>query len=161
VHYSTHIPDFQLALRSAVAAALAVWVAQLLHLQHPVYALIATVLVTDLSPLRTRKLGLARLAGTVLGAAVGGMVSMLLQPDVVVTGFSILLAMLLSQLLRLHSAARVAGYVCAIVILDHGTQPWSYAVYRTVETFLGIGLAVLVSMVPKLLRMDGANLQDQ
>jgi len=33
-------------------------------------------------------------------------------------------------------------------------NPWSYAVYRAIETFLGIAMAVLVSVIPKLLRVE-------
>jgi uncharacterized membrane protein YgaE (UPF0421/DUF939 family) len=153
MNYSTHIPDFQLALRAATAAALAVWVAELLGL-NPLYAMIATVLVTDLSALQTRKLGLSRLAGTGLGAGLGGVISMLLPSNPLFMGIGILATMLLSRLLRLHNAARVAGYICGIVILNHGHEPWSYAVHRTIETVLGIGIAVVVSMVPKLLKND-------
>jgi hypothetical protein len=38
--------------------------------------------------------------------------------------------------------------------LSTGTHPWSYALYRLVETALGIGLAVLVSLVPFLVTID-------
>ena len=62
--------------------------------------------------------------------------------------------MLLSWGLRLDAAAKVAGYVCGIVILSHDAAPWGYAVYRVIETLLGIAMAVLVSLVPKLMRVE-------
>ena len=53
-------------------------------------------------------------------------------------------------------AARVAGYVCAIVLLEHGANPWVYAFWRFTETVLGIAVAIAVSLVPKLLRAPEA-----
>jgi hypothetical protein len=40
-------------------------------------------------------------------------------------------------------------------MLEHGDDPWSYALHRAVETVLGIGLAVLVSLAPPLVPIDG------
>jgi uncharacterized membrane protein YgaE (UPF0421/DUF939 family) len=152
--FSSLISAFQLSIRAALSAGLAVAIAQLLHLQYPLYALIGAVIVTDLSPLQTRQLGLQRLAGTFLGATVGATFSRFLPPGPWTIGFSILAAMLLSNVLRMQSAVKITGYVCGIVILDHHGHPWSYAMHRLIETFLGIGVALLVSLVPKLIRVD-------
>lgn len=141
-------------MRAASAAGLAVASAQLLALQHPIYAVIAAVLVIDLSPSKTLQLALQRLAGTVVGAAVGAALSYVLPPGPMAVGLSILAAMLLSYVARLQAAAKLAGYVCGIVVLAHGADPWSYALYRLIETFLGIGMAVLVSLIPKLMRAE-------
>src|SRR6266480_579294 len=68
---SNLIPAFQLSLRAAVAAGLALVAAQLLRLEHPLYAMISAVIVTDLVPSQTPKLALPRLAGTLVGSAIG------------------------------------------------------------------------------------------
>jgi uncharacterized membrane protein YgaE (UPF0421/DUF939 family) len=61
----------QVSVRAALAAGLSVTIAQLLRLECPIYAMIAAVIVTDLSPERTRQLGLPRFAGTVVGTTLG------------------------------------------------------------------------------------------
>ncbi len=152
--FSTLIPAFQLCLRAGIAAAISVTIANLFGFPFPIYAMIAAVIVTDLEPVQTRKLGLQRLVGTVLGASLGAMFSSLLPLSPWLIGFGILAAMFLSYLFRLQDAARVTGYVCGIVLLEHAAEPWSYALHRSMETVLGILTAMLVSLVPKLIRTD-------
>jgi len=149
---STYMTGFQLSLRAAVGAGLALSIGQLLRLQFPLYAMISAVVVTDLNPAQTRKLGLPRLAGTVLGATVGALISVLLGPGPWEVGSGVLVAMLLCHLLRLEGAAKVAGFVCGISLFSFSDAPWSYALHRTIETTIGIAIAVLLSLVPKLFR---------
>lgn len=146
------LPALQLSLRAAVAAGIAVVVAKLLHLQHPVYAMISAIVVTDLVAVETRKLALPRLAGTLLGSVLGAVISMFFAPGFAVAVFGIFVAMFASHLC-LESAAKVAGFVCGIVLLEHTDSPWSYALFRMIETALGIGAAMCVSVVPKLLHV--------
>jgi len=146
--------DVQLPVRAAVAAALAVAAAQVLQLEFPLYALVSAVIVTDLSPTETRKLGLWRVVGTVLGAALGATLSMVIPHGPLAIGVGVLVAMLLCHVLRLRGAAKLGGYVCGIVMLEYHAQPWLYASYRVLETLLGIATAVLVSLVPLLLSAD-------
>ena len=73
-----------------------------------------------------------------------------MAPGIWTVVFGVFAGMFLTRLLGLQGAARLAGYVCGIVLLDHDHQPWQYAVYRMTETVLGIGAALLVSVIPKL-----------
>jgi uncharacterized membrane protein YgaE (UPF0421/DUF939 family) len=148
------VPAFQLSVRAALSAAFAVALAQWLRLDHPLYALIAAVIVTEITPAQTRSLGRRRLLGTVVGALVGAVLSFVLPPGPWSIGASILLAMFASHMLGLGEAAKVSGYVCAIIVLEHRNEPWSYALARLIETLLGIGVAWCVSLVPKFLRAN-------
>lgn len=145
-------PALQLSIRAAVAAGFAYWLSTLFSSDYALYALVAAVIVTDLSPVSTRRLAWQRMAGTLVGAGVGAAMTYAVAAGPIAIGAGILVAMLLSCLLRLEAAAKVSGYVAGIVMLAHADDPWVYAVLRAWDTVLGIVAALAVSYVPKLLR---------
>lgn len=144
----------QLALRASVAAGLSVGLARLAGMQHPLYAFLAAVIVTDLSPATSRQLGSRRIVATVVGAVCGAMLSPLLPPSAWGIGASILVAMLACQLVQVPDGAKVAGFICGIIVLDDSSQPWLEAYERFIETVLGVVVAWGVSYVPKLIRIE-------
>lgn len=154
IRSSLKVIDVQLAIRAALAAGLSVATAQLLSLPYPIYAMISAVLVTDLVAAQSRKLALPRLAATVMGTVLGATINSVMPGGVWTVVFGVLGAMLLSDLLRLRHAAKVAGYICGVVLIDHGDHPWFYAFMRMAETLVGIAVAVLVSLLPKLVSLD-------
>ncbi len=143
-----------MSIRAGLSTALAFGVATFLKLPYPLYALITALLVTDLSPTKTRQLALSNLAGSVLGAVVGAVCITFLPSAAWSIGLGIFIALFLSHLLHLQEAAKITALVCVIVMLYHGDRPWLFSLYRLVETALGIGIAVLASFVPKVLPID-------
>lgn len=147
-------PSLQLSLRAAVAAVVSLLLAGWLDLRYPIYAFIAAILVTDLQPATSRRLGLRRLGATVIGACIGASLTGLLPSNAWTIGLGALSAMVVSQVLRAEDGARVAGYICGIVLLEHSLEPWTYAFHRFLETALGIGAAWAISYVPKLIAAE-------
>lgn len=116
-------------------------------MDYPIYAVIAAVVVTDSSPEITRKMGLSRLVGNLIGAFWGALMGTLLGHNPLIMAVGVLLAILLCDLIGLRDAQRVTGYITGIVILFHGDAPWTYARDRFIETTLGLACAVLVGFV--------------
>lgn len=143
-----------MAARTALAMALTILVGRWLRIGDPVYGIIAVALVTDLTPKDTRRLGLGRIAGTVIGSVVGASLCVVLPSNPYSIGLGVVVAMFLVALTRIPAGARVAGLVCGVIMLSHDANPWRYALDRAIETTLGIVTAVGVSHLPKLLRAE-------
>jgi len=150
----SHTRGLQLSIRSAVAAGVALTIADLCRLDFPIYAMIAAVIVTDLSPAQSRTLAFQRLAGTVIGGIFGAGMSALLPHTAWAIASGIFCAMLICYPARIPAGAKIAGYTCGIIMLSFNSEPWAYALYRFFETILGIVVALAVSVVPKLLTTE-------
>jgi len=146
--------DVQLSLRTAVAATLAMLISQLLEFDYPIFAGIAAVITTDLSPARSRALGTRRLVTTIIGAGCGGLMSTVVGADPWWVGAGILITMLACQLAGLAEAAKIAACVCGIVMIMHGGHPLAFALERMIETGIGVVVAFAVSYVPKLIKLE-------
>src|SRR3954465_14421679 len=141
----------QLPLRAGLAAALSQATAVFLGLPYPPFAMVAAILVTDLAPEQSRQLGLRRIGGTLIGVALGAVLSAILEPHPWSIALSIVGAMSVSNLLGAQEGARLAGFTSALVLLSPGGgDPWNFAFHRFLETVLGIVVAWAVSHVPTL-----------
>ena len=143
-----------LSLRAALGATVAYALARSLELPHPVYALVAAIVVTDFYSTETRNLGLQRLAATFIGAACAVLLWTIVEPREWVIGLGILMAMAVCHVCNFGGGAKVAGFVSAVVLLSYGEHPWTHAWYRLTETIVGIGVAWLISLVPRLIQLD-------
>ena len=153
--WTVPVAGLQIAVRSSAGSAIALALAAAAGLQHPIYAAIAAIIVTDLERSETKKLGWRRVLATAIGAPCGAALAMVFPPGPIAVGASIFAAMLLCNIVGAKEGAKVAGYTCGIVILTHGSDPWVYAFFRFIETILGIAVAWTLSFVPRLLGSDG------
>jgi uncharacterized membrane protein YgaE (UPF0421/DUF939 family) len=154
VDWRTFIVGLQLAIRAATAGSLAVIIAELFTLEQGIIAFTAAIITTDLDRSQCRQLGVRRLVATAVGAVCGAVLSPLLSDRPLTVALSVFVTMLICHLLRAHDGAKIAGFVCGIIVLAQDSDPWRYALFRSIDTGLGVVLAWLISYVPKLFRVD-------
>ncbi|MEI2583547.1 FUSC family protein [Scytonema sp. PRP1] len=135
----------KMALKMGLASAISLIIAQWLQWEYPFYAVIAAIIVMSSTHGSTLALGIQRLIGTVIGAIGGAIFSATLGNNPWSLGISVFLTIFLANYWKFNEAAKLAGYVSAIVILTHNQSPWLYAWGRFLETLLGIGVALLVN----------------
>ena len=136
-----------LGVRAALASCAAVAIAQSLHLTYPLYAVVAAVIVTDVSSEKTQQSGVQRLLGTALGSLAGPLFVLGFGHSLPVVGAAIAALIFVCYVVGYTEASKLAGYVAGLVVLDHSNAPWDYARDRFVETSLGIVLAIVVSLL--------------
>jgi uncharacterized membrane protein YgaE (UPF0421/DUF939 family) len=107
-----------------------------------------SAIVVILSTINPLTVAWQRFAGTALGAALATLIAMYFPANWIVYGAGIFLCGVVCALLRMSSAYRFAAITLSIVLLiAHARPPWIVATHRFVEVSLGIGVALLVSML--------------
>jgi len=141
-----------IGLRSAFAAVASVEISRCFGLQYPLYALIGAIMVTEYHGEETRQQCLIRFLGNVLGIIAGGLLGTLLGAYPWVIGLATFVMVLICYYTDFAAAAKLSAFVAALTVMDHSQTPWLYGRDRILETVIGIGFAVLMSLaipVPK------------
>ena len=135
-------------VRTAVAAVASLLVARAFRLPASYWAPITTLVITQSSLGAALAVSRQRFLGTALGAAVGVAASHF-GPHVFVFGaFVFLLGLICAAVHADNSAYRFGGIALAIVMLVPGSAPaWRIAVDRSAEVSVGIGVALLLSVL--------------
>lgn len=135
--------------RTAVAAVVSVLVARLFRLPEAYWAAITTLVITQSSLGAALSVSWQRFVGTALGAMVGAIVASYFGPHVLVFGACVFILGLLCAVAHSDlSAYRFGGVTLAIVLLVPRTGPaWQIAFHRFAEVSIGIGVALMFSVV--------------
>ena len=137
------------SVRTAVAAVAALLAARALRLPASYWAPITTLVITQSSLGAALKVSGQRFIGTVLGAALGGLVASYFGPHLAAFGVCVFLLGVLCAVTRSsNSAYRFGGVTLAIVMLVPRTEPaWQVASERFAEVSVGIVAALLLAWV--------------
>jgi uncharacterized membrane protein YccC len=135
------------ALKTAVAGLISLYVTNLFHLPQGYWAAITALIVMQSNVGATLVASRTRLAGTIVGAVVGGLFAAIFGSNMLGFALAVAIAFFVCDLLRLAESQRLATVTVAIIMLIPGTSSvWIIALHRFSEVALGILVALLVSL---------------
>jgi uncharacterized membrane protein YccC len=134
-----------LAAKTAMAAGICYWLAQLVGLQDGYWGSISAIIVLQSNVGSTVTASRDRLIGTLIGAAFGAAFSFLgtgIWPYLA----AVVTSMVACSLLGLKNSSRLAGVTVTVLMLVHRTSSnWRLPLHRVLEVLLGIVVALMVS----------------
>jgi uncharacterized membrane protein YccC len=144
--------QMRLALRTTVAALLSLLLSQVLHLPMPLWAMLTSVLLTQMSFGRSLKATIDYVLGTLFGAIYGAAIVGLIPHDseLALAGVLVLIVAPLALLGAINPRFTTSTFTGVMVLMLPGmihTGPIESAFFRAVEVAVGGAVAVAVSFV--------------
>lgn len=137
-------------VKTGIAVTCTAIVSEMLHLQYPFYAIIATIISMESSISSSFIKGKNRMLGTTLGAIVGIIAVMIKPEDAILTGIAVIVVTTICNLLNWNGSVVISGTVVAIIMFNlNNRDPFFYALDRLGDTFIGIVIALLVNVAIK------------
>jgi uncharacterized membrane protein YccC len=142
----------RLALRMTVAALVSLLLSQVLHLPMPLWAILTSVLLTQMSFGRSLKAAIDYVLGTMFGAVWGAAVVVLIPhtSEIALAGVLVLLVAPLALLGAINPRFTTSTFTGVMVLMIPEmmhTSPVESAFFRAVEVAVGGAVSVVVSFV--------------
>jgi len=135
-------------IKTAVSVFLCVLISRLLKMEYPFYAAIASVISTSSSVADSYIAGRNRMFGTLVGAMIALLCSLISPGNVFLCGIGIVIVIYICNMLNWNKSVSIACIVfCVIMTNLNGRNPFEYSFNRILDTLLGIVIAVAVNYI--------------
>ena len=132
-------------IKTGIAVALCIWIAQLLKFEYPFYSAIAAVIAMQATIEGSLKTGVHRMKGTIVGAVTGYAFALVAVRSPWWTGLGLIVTMTILKFMKWYEAMSIASVVFIAISVNLTGKPLDYAVNRIIDTALGIIVAYLVN----------------
>lgn len=133
-------------IKTAIAVSLSIFIAQTLKLQSPFFVGIAAIISMKASVSESLSIGKDRMLGTVFGAIVAIIFSYISPTNVISIGIGIVIIIYICNLLGWGKAIQISTMVFLVILLNYteGSRI-NYAIYRTMDTLIGLIIGTLIN----------------
>lgn len=132
-------------IKTAFAVSLSMFIVELLNLQSPLFAGIGAVSSMQSSVSESLISGKNRILGTIVGAIIGLIFSMFLTKNYFILAIGIIFTISINNYFGWNKSLQLACYVYMGTFLKDPDERSSYAIYRLLSTFVGIGVGTLIN----------------
>ncbi len=133
-------------IKTALAVTLTLLICAALRIDNPFFAAIAAIIVMEPSVSESLSSGKSRMYGTVLGGLFAMGYSLILPSHPILIGLGIIVLIYVSNLFKIQNSIKISSIIFISILLNYedGSRI-HYAVYRTLDTFIGIAVGTLVN----------------
>lgn len=133
-------------IKTAISILVCLIIANVLKLEYPFYAAIATVISMENSVTNSFTAGKNRVMGTFVGAGVGLAFASIQPENVWLCALGTIVVIYLCNLLKWNKSVSIGSIVFLAIMLNlQGASPFQYSLNRITDTLIGVGVAVLVN----------------
>lgn len=134
-------------IKTAIAIFVCLIISELLHLEYPFYAAIATIISMENSVTNSFMVGKNRMMGTFVGAGIGLIFAVIDPQNAFYCAIGIVLVIYICNLLKWNKSISIASIVFLAIMLNLqvGGSPLLYGLNRIFDTLIGVSVAVVVN----------------
>lgn len=135
-------------IKTSIAVTLSITLAYILKLNSPFFVGVAAVIAMQDNLVDSYRMGRNRVLGTILGAAVGLLGSLISAGNPIIIGIGIIIIIQLCNKLEWNKSISIATivFISIVVNVEQGKELY-YSLNRILDTIVGIVVAVIVNFV--------------
>lgn len=135
-------------IKTALAVTIAISISYLLNLNSPFFAAIAAIITLQGNIVDSFRMGRDRILGTIIGAVIGLASSYVALGNPIVIGLGIIVLIYISNLIHFNKTITISSVVFISIMLNpNGGSILLYSLFRVLDTFVGISVAVIVNLI--------------
>lgn len=145
--FNVNSKQFKYALRVAIGLSFGVFVFKIFKIDHGHWIALTMIIVIQPYYGATRKKGVERIAGTVAGIVLGGVIMLLPLPHDVFVGLLVVISFFVAYFLRNNYKVGVFFVTVMMVVMMQISQQgsWELIGWRVLSTLIGAALALITS----------------
>lgn len=133
-------------IKTGLSVALTFLICSALKIENPFFALIASSMAVESSVAESVNVSKNRLIGTFIGAIIAIVFVTLFPINPISTGIGIMILIYFSNLLKLKKSIKISTIVfIAILVNNDDSTRAQYALFRSLDTFIGLSIGTLVN----------------